>query len=228
MGLRARLERWQWGSGLVVELLGRVSAGYLRLCRATTRWDRHGIDELAALLADGPVIVVLWHEAALMAPMHWPADSAPLTSLRDTSPAGRVSGALQARLGLQPMAMAAKASNRAASRLILRRLAEGISVGLTCDGPRGPVRVVKFAALDWARVSARPVILFAAASRGHIRLANWDRMILPLPFTRGRAIWRQWHAELPRRADAAQVEALRLELAEALDAITRDAWDGLR
>ena len=222
-----RLLQPEWLVTAATGLIGRLSAGYLRLCRSTTRWDRQGEAELERLLAQGPVIVVVWHDGALMAPMVWPARRWPITTLRDTSPAGRVSGAVQARLGLQPMAMAPRSSNRVASRLILRRLAEGVSVGIAGDGPKGPVRVMKDAALDWARVSGRPVIMLAAAMRRHRRLDTWDRFIMPLPFTRGRVIWRLWRAELPRKADPAQIEAWRADLTAALNQLSDEVWEGL-
>lgn len=223
MGLKQRLER----SDAVAGLLGRISAGYLRLCRATTRWDRQGFDALAAALADGPAIMVTWHDGALLGPMLWPLEMGPLTTLRDTSPSGRVSGALQARLGLLPIAMEARASNRAASRAILRRVNEGVSIGLTADGPKGPARQMKPATLDWARVTGRPVFVFAAATRRHHRMDSWDRMIMPLPFSRGRVIFRLWRDDLPRKADEATLEALRLELTAALEDVSQDVWRGL-
>jgi lysophospholipid acyltransferase (LPLAT)-like uncharacterized protein len=220
-GIRRRIE----GSVWLARLLGGLIGLWLRLCHATTRWDRQGEDAVVAALQDGPVILILWHECTMLAPVHWAGlrrrgVPAPLSSLRDTSPIGRVSGAVQAHFGLQPMAMADGASNRAASRTVLRRLTEGMSVGLTGDGPLGPVRVLKDAGLDWARVSGRPVFVYAFSVRRHRRLATWDKMILPLPFTRGALAYRAWQGVVPRHPDAAALAALRAGLAAALDGVT--------
>ena len=214
MNLRKRLE----SSDFLAGLLGRLVAGYLRLCNRTTRWTHVGHDELQAALAQGPVVLVLWHEFSLMAPVHWPLKHGQLSSLRDTSPIGMVSGAVQARFGLDPMAMSAKMSNRAASREILRRVQAGKSIGLTGDGPLGPVHVVKDAALDWARATGCPVFVYAYTVKRHRRLKTWDNMILPMPFTRGVSVYQRWTVQVPRRADDAALALLRADLKTALDA----------
>ena len=216
MTLRQRIEK----SDALAELLGRLVAGYLRLCLATTRWTMLGGGELQAALAKGPVVVVLWHEFSLMAPVHWPLKHGQLCSLRDTSPIGMVSGAVQARFGLDPIAMSAKMSNRTASREILRRVRAGKSIGLTADGPLGPVHQVKNAALDWARATGCPVFLYAYATKRHKRLKTWDNMVLPLPFTRGVYIYQHWSADLPRRIDDAALEQLRAGLKQALEQVS--------
>ena len=214
MNLRKRLE----SSDFLAGLLGRLVAGYLRLCNRTTRWTHLGHDELQAALAQGPVVLVLWHEFSLMAPVHWPLKHGQLSSLRDTSPIGMVSGAVQARFGLDPMAMSAKMSNRAASREILRRVQQGKSIGLTGDGPLGPVHVVKDAALDWARATGCPVFVYAYTVKRHRRLKTWDNMVLPMPFTRGVSVYQRWTVQVPRRADDAALALLRADLKTALDA----------
>ena len=221
--LRKRIE----GSALLTALLGRLIAGYLRLCHRTTRWTDIGQAELRAALAHGPVVVVLWHEFSLLAPVHWPVRAGQHFSLRDTSPIGMVSGAVQARFGLDPLAMSAKMSNRAASREVLRRVAQGKSFGLTGDGPLGPRGVVKAAALDWARATGCPVFIYAFATKRHRRLKTWDKMVFPLPFTRGVSIYQRWQAEVPRRADPATIAALRTNLKDALDAAAAQAISAL-
>jgi lysophospholipid acyltransferase (LPLAT)-like uncharacterized protein len=223
VNFRKRLE----SSDLLAGLLGRMVAGYLRLCNRTTRWTHVGRDDLQQALAQGPVVLVLWHEFSLMAPVHWPVKHGQLSSLRDTSPIGMVSGAVQARFGLDPMAMSAKMSNRAASREILRRVQAGKSIGLTGDGPLGPVHLVKDAALDWARATGCPVFTYAYATRRHKRLNTWDRIILPLPFTRGVSVYQRWAAAVPRRADHAALVTLRTDLKLALDRVATVARTGV-
>ena len=219
MNLRKRLE----SSEMLAGLLGRMVAGYLRLCNRTTRWTKIGHEDLQSALAQGPVILVLWHEFSLMAPVHWPVKYGQLSSLRDTSPIGMVSGAVQARFGLDPMAMSAKMSNRATSREILRRVQQGKSIGLTGDGPLGPVHVVKDAALDWARATGCPVFVYAYAVKRHKLLKTWDRMVLPLPFTRGTSVYLRWQSDVPRRADGAAIDLLRTDLKTTLDAVSTAA-----
>ncbi len=197
MSLRRRLEH----SSLLAGAIARVAGLYLRLCHATTRWQRDGLDDLAADLAVGPVLVVMWHECSLMGPLHWPKELGPLSTLYASSPIGRVSGALQRQSGLHPMEMAEGISNLVASRTVLRRVRDGYSIGIAADGPLGPARQVKDAPLDWARAMQRPVYGFAYHTRRGRALSTWDRMWFPLPFTTGRVIFRRWPAQ-PGRKDA--------------------------
>ncbi len=199
MTLRRRIEH----SKLLAGVLAGLAGAYLRFCRATTRWQREGFDDLAADLAEGPVLVVMWHECSLMGPLLWPLERGPLSTLYASSPIGRVSGALQRQSGLRPMEMAEGASNLAASRIVLRRVREGSSIGIAADGPLGPARQVKDAPLDWARAMQRPVYGFAyRTSRGR-KLKTWDQMWLPLPFARGRVVFARWEGAPGRRDDNA-------------------------
>lgn len=219
MSLRRRLER----STLLARLLGGMLALWLRLCDRTTGWQTEGLDDLERHLARGPVVLVLWHECSALAPVHWPVRAGPLSSLYAASPIGRVSGAVQAAFGLQAIEMADGRSNRSPSREVLRRLREGVSVGLTGDGPLGPARIVKDAPLDWARASGRPVFLYAFATRRGRRLSTWDRMILPRPFDRGVKLFRLWHEDLPRRIDPEEAARLAAGMKAALDDLTDEA-----
>ena len=211
--LRRRIERSETLAGLV----GRLAAGYLRLCLRTIRWTEEGFGELRQAMAEGPVIVALWHSRILLGPAFL-APCGRVMSIGDPSPAGRVGGVVQARFGLHPVRMASGVSNRAASREVLRRLREGQSAALAADGPLGPAHEANAAPLDWARVAGATVFLFAFATTRQRRLDTWDRMLVPRPFGRGHARVARWEVDLPRRADAETLEALRRRLAEDLNA----------
>lgn len=219
MSLRKRIERHPATAGG----LGRGLAGWVRFCAAATRWERRGEEALAAALATGPVVLVLWHERLALAGVHWRPEWGPISALHTTRFAGRVAGAMQGRVGLSPIAMSSRGANLAASREVMRRLREGTSVALTADGPQGPARALKDAPLDWARATGRPVFVYAFAMTRQRRLPVWDRLVWPLPFGRGAAVWRPWRDDLPRRADAAATEGLRADLTATLNAVVEEA-----
>lgn len=194
-------------------LLAAIASGYLSFCQRTTRWDYVGLDKLEADLADGPILLLMWHGRSLMGPVHWPVKSGPLSSLYDSSPIGRVSGALQRRHGLQPMEMSDALSNLAASRVILRRVRDGVSIGMTGDGPLGPALTLKDAPLEWARVMKRPIYGYAFSVKRHKILASWDKMMLPLPFTTGRVVFAKYEGISVGKMD----ETARAQMAKFLD-----------
>ena len=74
-----------------------------------------------------------------------------------------------------------------------------------------------------ARESGRPILPVAIATSRFKRLNNWDRSVIHLPFGRGviagsDLIW------VPRDADNETMQALRLQLEERLNDVTRRAY----
>ena len=223
MSLRSRLR----DSDLLNALVARTAALWLRLCTGTTRWTVEGDDGLRAALRDGPVILVLWHEHMLFGPVHWRRFDPQLLSLVDTSPIGRVAGAIQARFGQRPMPMSPKASNLAVSRAVRTAVDAGLCIGIAADGPAGPRRIPRDAALIWARTTGLPVYAYAYSMTRHRRLDTWDRLILPLPFGRGRIRYARWDGTVPRRPAPDEWDRCRSSLRAALDA-NADAVGGER
>lgn len=217
--LRKRLEK----SPALAKAIATLVGGYLRLCIATSRWQVEGLDSLKADLAEGPVLCALWHGRLLMIAPHWPRQSGSLSCLHDTAPVGRAAGALQSHFGLEPFEMSARRSNVATSREVMKRARNGISIGITADGPTGPGYAVKDAPLEWARTIQRPVYGYAFATRRNLRLKTWDTMMLPLPFTRGAYVFQRLDVSVPRKATTAEIETARTAMGEGLTAVTARA-----
>lgn len=218
MTLRKRLEQ----SKFLVWLIALLVNSYLVLCLRTTRWDIRGIDALKTDLADGPVLFLMWHGRLLFAPHQWPHEAGQLASIHDTSPIGQVVGAVHRRVGLKPMEMSAKLSNIAASRIVLKRFREGASIGMAADGPLGPNQEMQDAPLEWARIMKRPIYGYAFAVKRHRILGSWDEMMLPLPFTRGVAVFERYEGVVPAKGGIATTEAARVGLSGLLDGVFRE------
>ena len=191
------------------------------LASVGTRWRVEGREALVAALAEGPVILALWHEHLVPVALHWPSAAAPITNVHATTPIARIAGLAQARFGPQPVALGG--AGLGATREVMGRLRNGMSVGLAVDGPAGPRGQVRDAVLDWARASGAPVWLYAAATRADRRLGTWDRLLWPRPWDRGVGLFRPWPVEIPRRLEPSQREDLRARLAAALDAAWAEA-----
>ncbi|ART99560.1 hypothetical protein LOKVESSMR4R_00218 [Yoonia vestfoldensis] len=219
LSLRRRIEK----SHMLATALAWLAGSYLALCNRTTRWQVAGLDDLRAALAQGPVLLVMWHGRSVMGALHWPVADGPLTSLYDASPIGRVSGALQRRVGLQSIQMSRKTANLAASRIVLKRVRAGVSIGLTADGPLGPAQLVKDAPLEWARVTGVPVFCYAFATTRGRRLNSWDRMLVPRLFGRGAVVFARFDEKIPRKSDEAARAALRERMRLFIDATTARA-----
>jgi len=72
--------------------------------------------------------------------------------------------------------------------------------------------------LDWAKAIQRPVYAYAFAVKRRRILQTWDKMMFPMPFTKGHAVYVKWDGEMPRKPSEAEFEAARTSLAETLNA----------
>lgn len=200
-------------------------AAYIRFAYATSRWEKSGFDEMEAELRKGePVIFTLWHQRLLMAPYMFDTSLGKFCSLTSSARAGRLAGQILGRFGFETVPMSSHKRHVALSREVLRRINDGYTVGIAVDGPRGPARQASTVPLIWARSTGKRVFVLSFAARRVMRFPTWDKIMLPLPFTRGVLMCRSWDVEVPRKVDAEQTEQLRLQLQAALDEIT-DASD---
>ncbi len=113
----------------------------------------------------------------------------------------------------------------AALRTMVRFLKLGEYVGITPDGPRGPRMRVGGAIVGMARLSGVPIIPVAYATNKRKILGSWDKFIIAKPFGRGVIVGGE-PIEVAGDADEDALEAARLDVENALTAITNEA-DGL-
>ncbi|MFN0025110.1 MAG: glycosyltransferase N-terminal domain-containing protein, partial [Parvularculaceae bacterium] len=111
-----------------------------------------------------------------------------------------------------------------ALRASVRALNEGASLVMTADVPPGPARAAGSGIITIARMSGRPIVPVAVASSRFKSFDTWSRMTLNLPYSKlvyvgGDPI------HVPRDADDAILEALRLNLEHTLNAATERAYD---
>jgi lysophospholipid acyltransferase (LPLAT)-like uncharacterized protein len=108
-----------------------------------------------------------------------------------------------------------------AFREMVQALEQGYNVASTADVPKR-ARVAGMGIIMLARESGRPIMPFAMATSRFIRLHNWDRTTINLPFGRG-ALVGIGPIIVPPDADAATMEKLRAALEANLNEATRRA-----
>ncbi|HEX8091111.1 MAG TPA: lysophospholipid acyltransferase family protein, partial [Blastocatellia bacterium] len=104
----------------------------------------------------------------------------------------------------------------------------GMHAGFTIDGPRGPAFVAKPGAVTLARHTGQAILPFHIATRRYIELPSWDRLQIPLPFTRSLVLVGE-PIYVPRDANEDEVASKQRELQGSLDGLRREAacWLGL-
>jgi lysophospholipid acyltransferase (LPLAT)-like uncharacterized protein len=96
---------------------------------------------------------------------------------------------------------------------------KGYRGGLVVDAPRGPANVSKIGIVVAARLSGLPIIPVMWSADRCWRLRNWDRTIVPKPFSRIVFLYADRFIEVPKGASREECEQLRRRLDETLNAL---------
>jgi lysophospholipid acyltransferase (LPLAT)-like uncharacterized protein len=182
--LRIRMETLPFKKRVISLLLPTLGAWVLRgLARgsAVTEAGETGLSPLAA--PREPKIYAIWHEVSLAAGHY---GGQPIHPLASRSFDGELISRALARLGyLAPARGSSSRAGISAGRELWRYLKRGEHVLVTVDGPKGPRRRAKDGVVRLAQQSGLAVVPVAFACRPHWRVSSWDRMLLPLPGSRG-------------------------------------------
>jgi lysophospholipid acyltransferase (LPLAT)-like uncharacterized protein len=68
-------------------------------------------------------------------------------------------------------------------------------------------------------MSNAPLVVLGQSTKAYLEFNTWDRMRIPLPFTKGAMVWGVLPA-IPADTDETQMEALRLQSEQALTGVT--------
>jgi lysophospholipid acyltransferase (LPLAT)-like uncharacterized protein len=209
--------------------IGFLAAGYLKFVWRTNRFnfDPPGLYERVERQL--PAIFAFWHGQHFMTPFIKTKDSHVAKVLVSMHPDGEYNAIVAERLGIGTIRGSGhhgsgfhRKGGVSAYREMVRALEENYNVALTADVPKRS-RVVGLGIIMLARESGRPIMPFAMATSRYIRLNNWDRTTINLPFGRGALIGVE-EVYVPSDADAEQMEELRLKLEAILNEATRRAY----
>ncbi|MDR2664405.1 MAG: lysophospholipid acyltransferase family protein [Puniceicoccales bacterium] len=134
----------------------------------------------------GPFIIALWHcELFAIGEIHRRiVRNRPLAAMVSSSRDGEWLVELLRILGIRSVR---GSSGRGALRVYgeaLRHLQHGWDLAITPDGPVGPRCRCKLGSVHMALKSSLPIVALSVRHGAALRLPSWDRMWLPLPFSR--------------------------------------------
>lgn len=220
------LRRFAW------HIVSAMGEGLIRLFWATCRVVRVIGDEhmARALAANKSVIPVFWHQHLLFCSRYLFEQSSrglKLGFLISPSVDGELGAMTLARFGGHAIRGSATHTGARALRDFYEALVkQGVSPAITPDGPRGPRFEFKSGAIILSQMSQRPLLPMAyAASRA--TLFQWDKFVLPWPFSRI-VIAIGEPRQVPRALQPAALEALQKEMAVEMKRLFGVARDALR
>jgi lysophospholipid acyltransferase (LPLAT)-like uncharacterized protein len=208
--------------------VGVAAAEYLRLVWRTNNFTFDPPEVYDIVEPEMPFILAFWHGQHFMTPFlrkeHHHAKVL-ISRHRD----GEINAIAAERLNIGTIRGSGdhgsafhRKGGVGAFKEMLRALDQNCNVALTADVPKRS-RVAGLGIIMLARESGRPIMPFAMATSRFVRLNNWDRTTINLPFGRGNLVGGEI-IRVPPDADADMMEAARAQLEATLNDATRRAY----
>ena len=216
-------------SSWVQRAVGFLAAEFLRLVWLTNKFRFDPPDVYERVEPHMPAIFAFWHGQHFMTPFVKIKPSYRAKVLISRHRDGEFNAIAAERLGIGTIRGSGdhgsafhRKGGVGAFKEMVRALDDNYNVALTADVPKRS-RVAGLGIIMLARESGRPIMPFAMVTSRFIRLKNWDRTTINLPFGRGAMVGIK-EINVPPDADAAMMEQLRLELEDTLNEVTRRAY----
>lgn len=133
-----------------------------------------------------PAAIVLWHNRLFLSAEIFRRYRAKrrVYGLVSASKDGAWLAAFYRLVGIYPVRGSSSNNGREAARVLIEVMRAGHDIGITPDGPRGPMYVVEPGVLVVTRRNHAPMILLGAEFSTAWRLKSWDRFYIPAPFSK--------------------------------------------
>ncbi len=187
---------------------------------ATWRIETRGSEHLEAARKIAPqVILTCWHGRLLV--LSYTHRNQSVQVLASEHEDGDLMGRTITWLGFGHVRGSTSRGGARALRELSSLLEDGLDVGLTIDGPRGPRGVVQQGAVELSRITGSVIVPISNSSRPRHLFGSWDRFQLPHPFSRIVVAYGEPFV-VPPDAGKQEREGLRLDLQKTLERMTRE------
>jgi lysophospholipid acyltransferase (LPLAT)-like uncharacterized protein len=213
----------------VQRAVGFLAAEFLRLVWLTNRFSFDPPDVHDIVEPQMPAIFAFWHGQHFMTPFIKSKEIHRAKVLISRHRDGEFNAIAAERLGIGTIRGSGdhgsafhRKGGVGAFKEMVRALEENYNVALTADVPKRS-RIAGLGIIMLARESGRPIMPFAMATSRFLRLKNWDRTTINLPFGRGALVGGEI-IMVPSDAGAQTMEELRARLEATLNDATRRAY----
>jgi lysophospholipid acyltransferase (LPLAT)-like uncharacterized protein len=216
-------------SSWVQRAVGFLAAEYLRLVWLTNKFSIDPPDLYEIVEPQMPFILAFWHGQHFMTPFSRRKQSYRTKVLISLHRDGEFNAIAAERLGIGIIRGSGdhgsafhRKGGVGAFKEMVGALADNYNVALTADVPKRS-RIAGLGIIMLARESGRPIMPVAMVTSRFIRLNNWDRTTINLPFGRGAMVGGEILVA-PPDADAETMERLRAQLEATLNDANRRAY----
>ena len=189
----------------------------IRLIGATVRFEVEGREHLAEAARGGRLpIYTTWHDRVFLSTYFFRRRR--IIVMTSQSFDGEYIARFIRRFGFGAVRGSSTRGGIGALAELVRLSRAGCPAGFMIDGPKGPRHEAKMGAVLLARKTGCPILPFVVNAARRWQAPSWDRLQVPLPFTRARVLIAS-PIHVPPDADDAALAAKRDELQRALDSL---------
>ena len=211
------LEKYDLRDRMLIRLADLVFFFAISLIGRTIRWEVQGIEHLDSVTAAGrQPIYCLWHDR-IFAGTYFLRDRG-VVVLTSQSKDGEYIARFLRRFGFG--AVRGSSSRGGVKGLVemIRSMRRGLPMAFTVDGPRGPRYEAKAGPVLLAQKTGNPILPFSVECRRFRTVKSWDRLQIPIPFTKALFTYSTPIYVLPEKAG---VDEKLAELQSSLDDLVR-------
>ena len=181
---------------LIQTLLSLIGSIYVLTVYKTSKVNLKNRKKIESLLErNESFIYSFWHDQLLMCPLTWQSNSnikVLISKHRD----GDIIAQLISNLGFEAIRGSTHKTNKIknkggllSARKMIKSLKNGISIGISPDGPKGPRHKVSEGILSISRLSESVILPVGIGFKKKWVLNTWDKFIIPKPFNEITVIW---------------------------------------
>ena len=216
---RADLSEYSFRQKWAIRLADWTFFLLIKLIGATLKYEAVGMENFDKIAADGKTpIMTFWHNRIFTA-THYFRDRG-IVVITSQSFDGEYIARFIQRFGYGAVRGSSTRGGVGALVEMIRLMKQGLPMGFTVDGPKGPKYVAKSGAVLLAKKTGNPLMPFVVETEKFWTIGSWDKLRIPKPFTRAKVFIMPPIYVAPD-ADDGEVEAKRMELQSKLDAAVK-------
>lgn len=216
------------------KILQRIAWLFLRTLIATYRVEFRQVEnkkKAQELTPNRSFIFACWHGQVLTS-LCAHAFTEPFAVLASRSKDGDYAAFVSEKMGYVAVRGSSRKKNKdkggkEAISQFVAKLKEGISVGITMDGPKGPRHVVKVGTPVIALQAGSPIVPTIGLASSFWEFNSWDKFQIAKPFSKLTIIYGE-PIPVPQDATPEMVSEICIQVAEAMKRVEEDFYKSLK
>jgi len=179
----AKLDDYSFGKRLQIKLTAALFYSTIRLVGSTIRFETRGMEYFEEVASRGQLpIYTFWHDRIFLGTYFFRDRG--IVVMSSLSSDGEYMSRFVKKFGYGTIRGSSSRGGIRALMEMVRAMRDGMPMGFSIDGPRGPRYEAKPGPLLLAKRTGNPIVPFVLEPKKFWTVRSWDRMQIPKPFTR--------------------------------------------